>query len=598
MKKQILLPLILTLTFTANALPANDLIYREIKNRWEGEKGIWLHILKTAEYSEDGKTVKITDPDGWWTIEEYNDKGNILRSYSENSDDIYRYDESGRLIFRHFTEADRHDWIEEYKYDEEGRCTYFKTENKKELTWEEVSYNKKKNSSTIKGSDGTNKILKGDAQHIVSSKYDKQNNLIEQTKSNWFNKISKTIWKYDEKNHVIFEGTGKYKKWYEYDSNGFLIKETNTGNYDYLYENNALGLPVHMQEIDKLSPVTIRHSYYDYDERGNLIYSNDTWSSENKYYEYEYYPSGKIKTKKNYLLKIKFDMDKCILTEDSAWDEYGNLTYHMKTDERGYNPQTETREYKYNENGKLIYKNLSSKYQNIEKHLDYNEKGLLVHSKDGKGSGEEWYDYDNNDCLISYKTSWDLEESYEYDSHGNRVYLKRISISYLEPDEVPYGKKTTRREVYEEWSEYNSNNILISYKNSNGEFKQYNNGGKLIYFKNIGTDYEFEGWYTYNSEGKPLTYKNSQGVEGTYTYENGYEHYKANNGNETWKLRDVNGNTIYSESKNGYTFSEYDAKGNITYSFSKRGRDSTTIWYVNVYWDNGKLKSVKRYHMK
>lgn len=263
-----------------------------------------------------------------------------------------------------------------------------------------MSYNKKKNSSTIKGSDGTNKILKGDAQHIVSSKYDKQNNLIEQTKSNWFNKISKTIWKYDEKNHVIFEGTGKYKKWYE------------------------------------------------------------------------------------------------------------------------------------------------------------------------------------------------------YDSHGNRVYLKRISISYLEPDEVPYGKSPTRREVYEEWSEYNSNNILISYKNSNGEFKQYNNDGKLIYFKNIGTDYEFEGWYTYNREGKPLTYKNSQGVEGTYTYENGYEHYKANNGNETWKLRDVNGNTIYSESKNGYTFSEYDAKGNITYSFSKRGRDSTTIWYVNEYWDNGKLKSVKRYHMK
>ena len=121
---------------------------------------------------------------------------------------------------------------------------------------------------------------------------------------------NETLWKYNEKNHVIFEGTGKYKKWYEYDSNGFLIKETNTGNYVYLYENNALGLPVHKQEIDKLSPVTIRHSYYDYDERGNLIYSNDTWSSENKYYEYEYYPSGKIKTKKNYLLKIKFDMDK------------------------------------------------------------------------------------------------------------------------------------------------------------------------------------------------------------------------------------------------------------------------------------------------
>ncbi len=598
MKRQILLPLILTLTFTANALPDNDLIYREIKNRWEGEKGIWLHIVETAEYSEDGKTVKITHPDGWWIIEEYNDKGNILRSYSEISDYIYRYDESGRLIFEHFTEADRHDWIKEYKYDEEGRCTYSKIENKKESTWEEVSYNKKKNNSAIKNSDGRNKILKGDAQHIVSSKYDKQNNLIEQTKSNWFNKISKTIWKYDEKNHVIFEGTGKYKKWYEYDSNGFLIKETNTGNYDYLYENNALGLPVHKQEIDKLSPVTIRHSYYDYDERGNLIYSNDTWSSENKYYEYEYYPSGKIKTKKNYLLKIKFDMDKCILTEDSTWDEYGNLTYHMTTDERGYNPQTETGKYKYNGNGKLIYKNLSSKYQNIEKHLDYNEKGLLVHSKDGKGSGEEWYDYDNNDCLISYKTSWDLEESYEYDSHGNRVYLKRISISYLEPDEVPYGKSSTRREVYEEWSEYNSNGILISYKNSNGEFKQYNDGGKLIYFKNIGTDYQFEGWYTYNREGKPLTYKNSQGVEGTYTYENGYEHYKANNGNETWKLRDVNGNTIYSESKNGYTFSEYDAKGNITYSFSKRGRDSTTIWYVNEYWDNGQLKSVKRYHMK
>ena len=51
MKKQILLPLILTLTFTANALPDNDLIYREIKNRWEGEKGIWLHIVETAEYS-------------------------------------------------------------------------------------------------------------------------------------------------------------------------------------------------------------------------------------------------------------------------------------------------------------------------------------------------------------------------------------------------------------------------------------------------------------------------------------------------------------------------------------------------------------------
>ena len=190
MKRQILLPLILTLTFTANALPDNDLIYREIKNRWEGEKGIWLHIVETAEYSEDGKNVKITHPDGWWIIEEYNDNGNILRSYSEISDYIYRYDESGRLILEHFTEADRHDWIKEYKYDEEGRCTYSKIENKKESTWEEVSYNKKKNNSTIKNSDGRNKILKGDAQHIVSSKYDKQNNLIEQKKSNWFNKIS------------------------------------------------------------------------------------------------------------------------------------------------------------------------------------------------------------------------------------------------------------------------------------------------------------------------------------------------------------------------------------------------------------------------
>ncbi|MCR5400658.1 MAG: hypothetical protein K6E78_03575 [Treponema sp.] len=26
--------------FTANALPDNDLIYREIKNRWEGEKSM------------------------------------------------------------------------------------------------------------------------------------------------------------------------------------------------------------------------------------------------------------------------------------------------------------------------------------------------------------------------------------------------------------------------------------------------------------------------------------------------------------------------------------------------------------------------------
>ena len=623
MKKTIIFILMLSLALSVNALPYRNQFYREINTSWEN-RGMWLILQERTDFSEDGKYVKTTSGDDW-EIEEFDDKGNLIHKINDDGIEYkYVFDKAGHLIKSERIVPGKHDEITNYKYDKSGLCTYFKTEDKIAGTWKEAKYNKAKNNTLKKQSNGKEVIHDGDAQGLISCKYDERGNLIEKTEYWNSNVQAISEWKFDEQNRLIYEYiySDDLQKWYEYDekgnqrivkeycpgtdftilyeydAKGFLVKQTSP-NSEIIFQNNEHGIKIYSQEKMRNFDALIDQYY---DDKGNVVFSNQE-AAYNKYYEYEYYPSGKIKTKFYYIQDSKFRPDSCMLVEESNWDDHGNLTYHMKTEDRGRSLFTERAVYEYNADGKLIHQKLSLKDKSGEEFFDYNSKGLLLHSKVPYGR-ECWFEYDNKDNLIHVKDSLAYEETYRYDEKGKRIYF--MSKTPVEPDDwpnaIPYEDRiSTPKEpfvIYEEWSEYNSKGILTSYKNSRGDFDIYDDEGKLIHFKKLKNERELEGWYSYDKQGRRLTYKNNNDVEGTYTYtEDGFEHYKTNKGYENWNLYDSKGNVVYSEDDNAYSFFEYDAHGNKVYEYQGAVVNHRR-WFVNEYWDNGQLKSVKCYCTK
>ena len=195
--------------------------------------------------------------------------------------------------------------------------------------------------------------------------------------------------------------------------------------------------------------------------------------------------------------------------------------------ERWVNQSLETREYIYDDSGKILYE-LAKVYKEprridylyndkgflIKKVLssnsyimyDYDEKGRLIYEKTALGTTitEEWSDYDKNGNLIKKTDSNKYLSLYKYDSQ-NRMIEEIGSGPYIDKYKVVY--------------EYNSDNLKShSYHYSNlesneierEEWFEYDNFGNLIHLKNSKN---FEEWYEYDEHGKRIHTKNTNGEE-------------------------------------------------------------------------------------
>ena len=106
--------------------------------------------------------------------------------------------------------------------------------------------------------------------------------------------------------------------------------------------------------------------------------------------------------------------------------------------------------------------------------------------------------------------------------------------------------------------EYDKNNNLIYYKNSNGrekngreKWKEYDENNNLIHCKySDGSEY----WQEYDESNNLIHYKDSNGVEEWKEYDenNNLIHFKNSNGYEEWKKYDKNNNIIHFKRSDGY----------------------------------------------
>ncbi len=253
-----------------------------------------------------------------------------------------------------------------------------------------------------------------------------------------------------------------------------------------------------------------------------------------------------------------------------SWYEYdlkGNKIHYKDTDGNeewwSYNSMNLVTQYKnnkgyselsaYNKNGLLTYKKtVNENNEEIEQKYEYDMKSNMIHYQEYPSMIEYYCIYDEKGRLIEkenrYGTNiYKLIE--EFDDKGNLIHYKD--------------------EVNEEWYEYNSENKIILYKNSDEEI-HYDNKGDLIYKKEyskgglIGTWYQ-EYWY---ENGKQIHWKNTLGTEIWTDYSNNGKsaHSKRNDGYEFWETFDENGNPLSYKTSDGVVYiHKYDSNGNKIY---------------------------------
>lgn len=154
--------------------------------------------------------------------------------------------------------------------------------------------------------------------------------------------------------------------------------------------------------------------------------------------------------------------------------------------------------------------NLIHEYSHdYDKHYEYDENNRLIHSKNSNGE-ECWYGY-NEDGKYNYfrhKFPDGSDYSYEYDKYADKFLPKDIK-------------------------EYNENNNLIHYKDSDDEWwKKYDENGNLIYYRDHNG---YEEWIDFDKNGNCIHIKDSEGSECWKEYDEDVRiiHYKRRNGTES-----------------------------------------------------------------
>lgn len=122
----------------------------------------------------------------------------------------------------------------------------------------------------------------------------------------------------------------------------------------------------------------------------------------------------------------------------NTYDNNGNKTYTKELYFFSVPTVYETT-YEYNQYGKLILeKSIKDGKKINEKYYEYDSNGNQIHTK--SEDTEEWNDYDDKKNLIHTKMKSKIQNStskketdiyYEYNDHGKLVYYKQIAYGYM-----------------------------------------------------------------------------------------------------------------------------------------------------------------------
>lgn len=155
---------------------------------------------------------------------------------------------------------------------------------------------------------------------------------------------------------------------------------------------------------------------------------------------------------------------------------------------------------------------------------------------------------------------------FKYDKNNNEIYFKEVS----ERISIKRNKKGNMfpcrsMHIYEAHKEYDSNNNLLHFKDSNRyeEWYNFDKNNNLIHYKNSN---DYEHWYDFDEKGNCIHDKNSKGEE-------------------TWQNYDSNNNCIYYKSSDSYGIyeecKEYDENGNMIHSKNSYNREETNLYVDN-----------------
>ncbi len=356
---------------------------------------------------------------------------------------------------------------------------------------------------------------------------------------------------YDEKGRVLSQST--YVEGsenpdeivnYTYDDNGNLVLEEKT-NYSY---NNETG---------ELATTYSEYTACEYDENGNVTYSEEYYIEEGK--------------------------KEIIVYEENTYDENGNLIH-----EKWYNTEDNyyDTEYVYDKNGFLVKETEKRSYGVTVTEYTVNEKGYAVTTKTTFNYTEE----SSGAVTIS-----EFETVYEYDEEGRQLkVVNTYSNGTTTSTENAYNEQGDIIKQTEIDIEGKVNDSLFEYEYfENGEVRKETNilnrfgksSMKSEYdeYGNVTREYTDEKSrtyeYTYNEQGLIATELRT--LDGKQMFEYTYDE----NGN---LIKEVRYNPEEPDNKTEYTYT-YDEKNNrTTYSVTNNGITDTDK-FTYVYDEAGRM---------
>ncbi len=356
---------------------------------------------------------------------------------------------------------------------------------------------------------------------------------------------------YDEKGRVLSQSTyvdgsenpDEIVK-YTYDENGNLVLEEKTNNsYDYT--------------TGELSTTYTEYTAREYDENGNVTYSEEYYIDEGK--------------------------KEIIVCEENTYDENGNLIH-----EKWYNTEDNyyDTEFVYDENGFLVKEIEKRSYGVNVTEYTVNEKGDALTTKitfnyDGKENGsvitsefETVYEYDEEGrqtkVVNTYSNDTSTSKEYVYNEQGDIIKQTEIDIE---------GKVNDSRfeyEYFENGKVRKETNILNRFGKSSmrSEYDEHGNAVREYTDENERT-YE----YTYNEQGLIAT--KLQTLDGQQMFEYTYDA----NGNI---IKEIRYNPKTPDDKIEYTYTYDDKNNRTTYSVTNNGITDTDK-FTYVYDEAGRM---------
>lgn len=362
----------------------NDNVTREVNK----DGTVSLTTYKNGYVSTKTCPYTGTDEDKLYTkYYEYSNTGNMLLEKVP-----VQVDKDGSVLYH----------IEKYEYDSNSNVICKKVlanANEEDSKYTKTQYEYDSNNNLIKVEDYD---ISGKIQSIAQYYYDENNNKVRQysglTDPLTINGLDDVVAGKDEDYSVIK---------YEYDSNGNLIKETDSNNNSLAYSYDSYG------NVCKKT-----------DKNGNRFeytYRDGIYLAEEKVF----YPLNNGKTPdvvKKYEQEVLEDGNYGMLYKISEGDSSVTKTYTVDGEVESETDQNGNKvAYKYDKEGKILENIIYAKDGSLidgTKYV-YNEKNQLESIKDVKDQLVCSYEYDDKNQLVCENYANGVSSQYDYDLLGN-----------------------------------------------------------------------------------------------------------------------------------------------------------------------------------